>query len=66
MGTEKHVRASRKRWRSVPKDERVKRMAAISLSGWEKLDAKQRRRRALKAARTRAAKRLALQNKTEE
>lgn len=65
MGTEKHSRASRKRWQKVPKDVRKERMKALSNSGWAKLDAKARRRRALKAARTRAAKRQSLNTNQE-
>lgn len=56
MGTEKHSKASKKRWAAVPKDQRAKRMAGVSKSGWDKLDAKARRKRALKGVRTRKAK----------
>jgi hypothetical protein len=58
MGTEKHSLASKKRWRKIPKEERRERMKALSNSAWGKLDEKARRRRALKAARTRSANRL--------
>lgn len=52
MGTEKHSDASRKRWADVPKEKRKKRMSKVSKAGWDALDSKARRRRALKGIRT--------------
>lgn len=52
MGTENHSKASKQRWAGVSKAIRAKRMGSVSKSGWDKLDPKARRRRALKSART--------------
>lgn len=58
MGTEKHSKASKKRWVGVSKDERKKRMAAISASGWDKLTERERRQRALRGVETRRLNKL--------
>lgn len=58
MGTEKHSKASKKRWVKIPKDQRKKRMAAISASGWGKLTPRQRRLRALRGVETRRLNKL--------
>lgn len=62
MGTEKHSKASKKRWSKVPKEERSTRMSSIAKQGWDSLDAKARRRRALKGVRTRRLKNEVLVN----
>lgn len=62
MGTEKHSKASRNRWKRISKEDRRVRMAAMSSAGWERLDVKARRRRALKGVRTRRAKLLNVEN----
>jgi hypothetical protein len=56
MGTEKHSKASRKRWVHIPKAQRKARMSGVAKTGWDRLDAKARRRRAMKGVRTRQAK----------
>lgn len=53
MGTEKHSRASKKRWAHISKVEKQQRMSSVSKSGWSKLDKKARRKRALKGVQTR-------------
>lgn len=56
MGTEKHSKASKQRWVGIPKQQRAERMSQVSKVGWNSLDAKARRRRALKGVRTRKQK----------
>lgn len=53
MGTKKHSKASKARWAIIPKEDRTLRMSHVSKTGWDQLDAKARRRRALKGRRTR-------------
>ena len=55
MGTKNHSRASKERWADIPKDMRSQRMSNVAKAGWESLDEKARRRRALKGRRTRLA-----------
>ena len=55
MGTRRHSRASRKRWASVPKEERRARMSEISKSGWDGLSKRARRKRALNSVKSRKA-----------
>lgn len=61
-GTIKHSKASRKRWKNIPEDQRAARMSQLSRSQWDKLDVKARRRRALRAARTRTRNKLLAQS----
>ena len=55
MGTDKHSLASKNRWSKIPLEERKKKMSIISKGGWDRLNIKARRRRAMKGVRTRKA-----------
>lgn len=56
MGTEKHSKASKDRWKNITPKDRAKKMSVLSKSGWDKLDTRARRKRALSGVRTREAK----------
>lgn len=60
MGTDKHSEASKKRWKKVPKAKRKEMMGSLRKEAWAKLDPKARRKQALRAAKTRKAKKEAL------